>query len=58
MRFTVKEIYGDKPISPWIAARLTDDVRIKYGLKIQVTVNSSEVWKPALSCNMHEREEQ
>ncbi|ANS73964.1 hypothetical protein AWM70_04755 [Paenibacillus yonginensis] len=45
MKFTVTEVYGSKPISNWIAIKLTEFVKQKYGLDIQVTVNTNTAEK-------------
>lgn len=39
MNFTFNEVDGDKPISKWIAARVEEWARTRYGVDLQISVN-------------------
>ncbi|NOJ73118.1 hypothetical protein [Paenibacillus alvei] len=43
MAFKVTEVFGKNPISNWTAIKLTEFVKQKYGLDIQVSINKHMV---------------
>jgi hypothetical protein len=45
LNFTISETYGEKPISDWLVVKVKDFVKEKYGLNVQLAINSESMNK-------------